>query len=451
MSVIHSTDVLLPRNFKVLSRTRSSDLQPAGIVLLAVLMAAPWAFGAVDAWAWTCLGLGAALTIFLWAAGCVRRHILRFTWSPLYAPLVIFFILGVCEYLVGHTLDKSETRQALVLLATDLAFFFTATQVFSDGAGESRRWLGLTVLLFAGTLGLFAIVQFAAGAPGIFWTFDTSGSFFGPYVNPDHFAGLMEMLVPVGICYIGGQRKKYSGAALLMLMVAAAVAVASLLLTGSRGGLLALCVEITVAGVMFRRRARSVNRWGLAGSLAGAAFAVLLLFSWIDPGWVAERLGAVFDLDGQKWVETTEFRRRVSMDSLCMLRDHPAFGVGLGNFELSYPPYQSFPSDLTIDYAHNDYAQAAAETGLVGAALILSALVLFLRLAFSGLRHRLEAGHGWIQLGAALGCCGLLVHSLVDFNLHIPANAVWFAVLAGIAACQGDISHLPHERYQQAM
>ena len=77
--------------------------------------------------------------------------------------------------------------------------------------------------------------------------------------------------------------------------------------------------------------------------------------------------------------------------------------------------------------------QAAAETGLVGAALIILALALFFRLAFHDLRRRLESGHGWIQLGATLGCCGLLVHSLVDFNLHIPANAAWFAVLAGVA------------------
>jgi O-antigen ligase len=88
---------------------------------------------------------------------------------------------------------------------------------------------------------------------------------------------------------------------------------------------------------------------------------------------------------------------------------------------------------MWIDYAHDDYVEAVAETGLVGAVLILSALALFLRLAFRRWGRPTRSQGDWIRFGAALGCCGLLVHSFLDFNLHIPANAAWFAVLAGIA------------------
>ena len=108
-------------------------------------------------------------------------------------------------------------------------------------------------------------------------------------------------------------------------------------------------------------------------------------------------------------------------------------GVGLGELKTAYPAYQSFPSDLTIDFARNDYLQAFAETGLIRAGLILSAILLFLNLAFGDCRQKSRSGHAWIQLGAALCCCGLLVHSVVDLNLHIPANSAWFAVLAGMS------------------
>jgi O-antigen ligase len=118
-----------------------------------------------------------------------------------------------------------------------------------------------------------------------------------------------------------------------------------------------------------------------------------------------------------------------------MFRDRPLTGVGLGSFETAYPPYRSFPSDFEWDHAHNDYAEALAETGLAGGALMLASLVLFLGVAFRTLGERLRHESGWMQLGAALGCCGLLVHSLVDFNLHIPANAAWFAFCAGLATC----------------
>lgn len=164
-----------------------------------------------------------------------------------------------------------------------------------------------------------------------------------------------------------------------------------------RGGLLALSTEIAIAGAMFRRKAQDGNRWSLAAALTGTVLGVLLLFSWIDPGWVAQRLGTIVDVPGQMRVDATEFRKQVTLDSLHILRDHPAFGVGLGNFEIAYPPYQSFPSDLSIDFAHNDYVQAAAETGLVGAALIVLTLAIFFRLAFRNGSQRLESGHRWIS------------------------------------------------------
>jgi hypothetical protein len=74
-----------------------------------------------------------------------------------------------------------------------------------------------------------------------------------------------------------------------------------------------------------------------------------------------------------------------------------------------------------------------AESGLAGGLLMVVALALFFRLAFMRLGERLRNDAGWIQVGAALGCGGLLVHSFVDFNLRIPANAAWFAVLAAVA------------------
>ena len=114
----------------------------------------------------------------------------------------------------------------------------------------------------------------------------------------------------------------------------------------------------------------------------------------------------------------------------------PVLGVGSGDFETAYPRYQSFPTDYWIDHAHNDYVEALAETGLVGALLILAALALFFRLAFQDRDDSFPSQDNWIRLGAAVGCCGVLVHSLWDFNLHIPANAAWFAVLAGIATSE---------------
>jgi O-antigen ligase len=416
-------------------------LRAARILLVAALLGAPLAFGAVVPWAWTALGLVASLALFLWALGSVQQGKVNLIWSPLYIPLAIFFLLGVAQYAARLTLDRSETRQALVLLVTDLAFFFLAAQLFGGARSATLRPFGLAVLIFAGCVGLFAILQSASGAERIYGIVETpGGALFGPYVNRDHFAGLMEMLLPVAILYIAGRHGRFSLEASVWRVSAVALALASLLLSGSRGGLLALSGEIAIASFVLRRAvARTRQRRRLATAAALALVAGVLLFAYVDPGWVAKKLGSVAYVD-RTWAEWAGDRASMSRDALRMWRDHPLLGVGLGDFETAYPRYQSLSSDMWIDHAHNDYVEAAAETGLVGALLVLSVLVLFICLAFRDWKNPFRSHAGWIRLGAAIGCCGMLVHSLADFNLHIPANAAWFAVLAGIASSDGRLT-----------
>ena len=126
-------------------------------------------------------------------------------------------------------------------------------------------------------------------------------------------------------------------------------------------------------------------------------------------------------------------RQKIAEDSLRMSRDHLRHGVGLGAFEVAYTPYQSVVTDLTIDYAHNDYLQFLAETGVWGWLLAPLAIAIFFVLSFRHLRTRLHHQSGWLQFGAAVGVCGLLVHSMSEFNLHIPANAAWLSFLAALA------------------
>jgi len=404
----------------------------ARVLLVAGLIGAPLAFGAVITWAWMALGLVACFALFLWATGSVWQARLEFVWSPLYVPLAMFFLLGLAQYWWQLPLDRFETRQALVLLGVDLTFFFLAVQLFARAGSRTWGAFGPTVLLFAGSLGLFAILQVASGTPQIYGAVSTPGdAHFGPYVNPDHFAGLMEMLVPVAILYIVGRHRRSSVAALVSLAAIATVAVAALLLSGSRGGLIALLAETAIVVALLGWGARTAEKRRLAKAVAATILAAMLLFFWVDSGRASKHLGLILNVKSPDWVDKS--RKSFALDSLRMWRDHLVLGVGLGNFETAYPGFQSLPTDLWIDHAHDDYLEAAAEMGLVGAALILSALALFFRLAFQDLRHGLRCEGGWIRLGAAIGCCGLLVHSFFDFNLHIPANAAWFATLAGLA------------------
>jgi len=446
---VESFDIAPRRKNELAAEPDPLAFSVARVLLVAALIGAPLAFGAVITGAWVALGLLASLSLFLWAAGSVWQRRLDLVWLPLYIPLAIFFLLGLAQYWAQLPLDRFETRQALLLLGTDLAFFFLAAQLFASADSRTWRLFGPTVLLFAGSLGLFAILQIASGTAQIYGMVDTPGNLhFGPYVNPNHYAGLMEMLVPVAVLYIVGRHRRSSAASLLVLAVIATVAVASLLLSGSRGGLLALFAETAIVVALLGWGARGAEKRNLAKAVAATILAAILLFSWVDSGRASKHLGLIFNIQSPDWVDSS--RKGLALDSLRMWRDHLILGVGLGNFETAYPGYQSLPTDLWIDHAHNDYLEAAAETGLVGAVLILPALALFFRLAFQDLHHRLRSEGGWIQLGAAIGCCGLLVHSFFDFNLHIPANAAWFATLAGLATTGEQSSNARHSPWPQA-
>ncbi len=397
-------------------------------LLVAVLLSAPLAFGAVQPWAWGTLYVIAFLVLLMWAVASVRKGSLRIAGSPLYLPAALFLLLGAVQYFGHLTMDNYGTRAALIALVTDGILFFLACQFFSACPVKVWRRLGLVVTVYVFLMGLFAIVQFFSSGGLIYWVVKTAGRPFGPYVNHNDYAGLMEMLIPFAAMYVLSRSEDDKGRGLLAF--ALCVPIGSLLLSASRGGFVSLLVEIAIFAAILWKRGRK-SRSSLVLGILGLAAAALLFF-WMAPKSVSKRLGTVANFVNAPEA-TYGDRMHVALDALDIFRDHPVIGTGLGSFGSVFPEYQTFPTDQLYPYAHNDYAQALAETGAAGALIILAALVLFLRLAFGNLNERLERETGWMRLGAALGVCGLLVHSFVDFNLHIPANAAWFVVLAAMA------------------
>ena len=113
--------------------------------------------------------------------------------------------------------------------------------------------------------------------------------------------------------------------------------------------------------------------------------------------------------------------------------DHPIHGAGLGSLVAVYPRYEIFYDGLTVDHVHNDYMELLAETGILGGVCGLA----FLWILFREARRGFEAEQGHfsraIHAGAIAALCGLLLHSLVDFNLHIPSNALLFLLQTHLA------------------
>jgi len=154
------------------------------------------------------------------------------------------------------------------------------------------------------------------------------------------------------------------------------------------------------------------------------------LVFWIDDGGVLKQLDSLRDPLTNAAVAS---RLAIARDALRMVRNRPIAGWGLGLFPIIYPQYRSFSTDLLVNQAHNDYLQALVETGILGFACVLWFIG---NLYLSGIRNLRT--HPSIAaapvLGPLVGCTGIFVHSLSDFNLHIPANAALFFVLCGMAS-----------------
>jgi O-antigen ligase len=441
--------------------------------LLAVLMAGPLAFGAVEAWAWGAMAVTVTCLLMIWAAGCVRAGAVRLIWSPFYVPALAFLALAAIQYWGRFTMDPIGTREAMIKSVMYILIFFLTQHLFvrppelssqeqqvngnqqqaRRATGRGKRKAGNGILwpwaaaMYVFAMATFAIIQFFASPGLLYGTIKPrwGGYIFGPYVSHNHYAGLMEMLIPIAAAGVLSLRAKHP--ARPFVLFAMLIAILSVFLSGSRGGTIALTVEFAIfAAVMLcaGRAGIQAGEYGkrVTGKVLAAASAVLVVaglsFSWLDPGDTWKR-----------WQQTANApelavadRITLAKDSLRLARQHLGYGVGLGAFEVAFPKYQTLVTDAVIDYAHNDYAQLAAEAGLLGWIVVPPSLVVFLWLAFQPLyRSSRSADHrmirasdgAWLQLGAAIGVCGLLVHSLSDFNLHIPANAAWFAFCFALA------------------
>ena len=170
---------------------------------------------------------------------------LRIGYSPLYLPAILLLVLGLAQLFFHLTLTPVPP-ESLLKLATDFAVFFVVVQLFSDSFTETWRRMGIAVMVFGFIFSFLSILQFLWNPSRIFWLGHDLGSPFGPYVDRDHYAGLMEMIVPISAAYVISRPKREALNGLLWFAVL--VPLVSLLLTGSRGGFFSVLVELVLFG-----------------------------------------------------------------------------------------------------------------------------------------------------------------------------------------------------------
>jgi O-antigen ligase len=257
----------------------------------------------------------------------------------------------------------------------------------------------------------------------------------GTFINRNHFAGFLAATLPLGVGLVIAAARRArrkspdrrgvvaafgpDGSKALLLALAALIGAAGLLLSYSRAGTALGIVAIAgTAGLVMR--GKPLRR--MAAIALVVAVAAIPLF---DLG--ADRLFTRYARTGED-IHGSGGRPDVARDTLRMIAAFPVAGVGFGAFTWAYPAFSSPQVRLHYTHAHDDLLQLAAEGGLLALALLSFGLVALFRSGFRALRDARDP----VVTGAAFGLSALLVHGLVDFNFHIPANAAIAALLAGI-------------------
>jgi hypothetical protein len=285
------------------------------------------------------------------------------------------------------------------------------------------------------TLAIVGILNHMTAPDRLLWirTAPESTRPFGPYVNPDHFAGVMELGVPWLLGYglmtlarRGAPARLRAGH--VLALTGGGVGIAAAFLAASKTAALTIGVSSAVLIAIAAWRGRGRMRWGL---VAGSAACVLLLGAIAFSGPLRGRLED-FRAAHEGGLSTND-RNIVWTVGLGMAKDYALTGSGFGAFREVIPAYLPRGDSGLWLQLHNDYLEMVLAGGLVAVTLVAWLAAVFASRVVRAVRAESADGRLLPSLGLAMGLVALALHEIVDFNLQIPANALLFVVLAAMS------------------
>ena len=437
-----------------------------------LLIFSPLAFGTVEPWSYTIMETLAVLALLIFIMHAAREKGTVIYEVPGLLPLLfgVFYCLlqlvplpqeivknlsPSTYHLYSQTvlavqpsdwlslsINKKATLLEVIRLISYVTFYVLTVQLLTKG--ERLRKTVAAIAAFTALLSVFSILQHFLSNNKIYWVRELTGggSMFGPYVNRNHYAGLVDMLFPIVLglflfhkphvsripmrermtaLFSRGETNVY-----LLLGLSAVLSATSVFLTLSRSGIVSLCLSMAFFGALFLLRGSDKKR---AAIIIIVAVLVTLSVGWFGWGPVFERFGQLKNAQG----DISELRFEIWGDSSHILQDFPLVGTGFGTFLNIYPKYRTIPGDGIVDHAHNDYIELLSDGGITAAFLVLWFALVFAFKTFSSFRKRRETYSVYIFISAITGILSLLMHSFTDFNLHTGANGLYLFFLFGVA------------------
>ncbi|MGA3284693.1 MAG: O-antigen ligase family protein [Verrucomicrobiota bacterium] len=393
-------------------------------LVLAILVFAPLAMGAVDAWAFLVVqGLTIAVML-VWALRLWLSPKPQLFWPPISWVVLAFAVYAVARYLTAD-IEYVARLEMIQVVVYAFLFFGIVNNLYRQ---ESVQAVSFTMIFLAVGISSYAVTQLLTHSNHV-WNLISPypGRASGTYISPNNLAGFLEMLLPLALAYLLAGRMNV--VLRILLGYAALIMAAGLAVTLSRGGWVAaaaglLTLLLTLAG-------HRNHRWR----------ALLLLFVLLGAGTIFDTNYLSKTIGYMRHVEASEsgskFMLAVRFDiwraAERMWLDHFWWGVGPAHYDYRFREYRPEDVQMRPDRAHNDYLNLLADWGTAGGIIVLAGATIFVAGLAKTWRYvrRSESDFGSGQsnrfaffLGAATGLLALAVHSVADFNLHIPANAL---------------------------
>jgi O-antigen ligase len=332
------------------------------------------------------------------------------------------------------TADPEGTMTAVALAAGIIAFFWSARAIFQAG-GLRRSMRAIAACGLAASA--LSILQHATSRDLLYWTWhpiDPSARPYTPFVNKNDLATWLIMAIPLTLGYIVTrvQSRNRDGGPLsldaaidetaIWLVASACAMSAALLGSLSRSGLIGGTVALLTFFTCSRGRMASRGRGWL---LVGVAAMVVVGAMYVNIDAIMARLSDAV-------TNGVAGRREIWAATRAMIGDFKLLGVGVGAFERAMTVYQPPPKLFGFNHAHSEYLQVVAEGGVVLAAVALIAVVAGAGQAVRCLRRDVTPIF-WTRAGAVSALAAIVVQSVWETGLRMPANAVLFAICAAVA------------------
>lgn len=359
------------------------------------------------------LGAGILTKTPVWKNTCLDR------------PLIFAVLLCVLSFVFSMNRSASVSE---MLLWIDYAIVFYLTTHVIDSKNNLIR-IARVLIAIGVFLSVFGILKRYGYNPLPWWDYAElpypSEFVSATYGNHNHLAGALEMILPLAVALLVVQR---STGEKVFLWAGVLSMGSALILSLSRGGWISASGGLLFWAICLLCRKRFVPL--KAPLIIGiVCLSLSAAWFWLEPP-VKERAASMTAFETENPVKA---RIRVWQGIVGMIADRPLTGTGPGTFAGAFSRYQPPGFKVRYHYAHNDYLHYIAELGIGAGILIAWAAFLLYQTGLKKIQHG-RSVHQTLTLGALSGITALMIHSLVDFNLHIPANALIFTVLAAIAA-----------------